>query len=412
MNTPDTAPAPADRAGATTAGERPPYHPLPLLLVQVDPATAEVLAPLCTAQNVAVTRVTTLPQAVAAIQAHSQTLVVMHVDRDSVGMAEQISALLQRAGSSRQAGLFIARDAETVDALAGRLAGYFDVLCAPVRPDLLRSKFMLFLHLIRQGDQISEYERRMRTEIDLAARVQSRFMTPSLPRQSHLILSRHHVTCAAIGGDLQDIFGLGRGRIGVYMADVAGHGTSAAMLSGLVKMSFESLKEHIDPGKLPVSELLDPGVFLTRTNAAYHEGLPLECFVTLVYAVLDPNLRSIRISNAGHPPPILYRGETGEVSLLQFPSGPALGPVRNAYFPVTTMQLRLGDKLLFYTDGLIEAVSEEGVEFGTDRLLKLVKVCGGTSADQLMETLVAELDRFRGSAPLSDDCSILVAHFV
>ena len=386
--------------------------PTEILVVRGDQATFDALIPACASLHLVISRAASLQQAVDALQARPFGVVVMNVDRASVVMAEAISSLLHRNGEDRVASLFVVEDLETRQDLVGRLTGLFDCQLKPVLPALLESKIRLFLLLRRQRDQLLEFERRMRTEIDLASRVQSRFLPRSLPVQEHIAFSRYHATCAAIGGDLQDVFSLGRGRLGLYIADVAGHGTSAAMLSGLVKMSFESLKEHIDPGKLPVSELLDPGVFLTRTNAAFHDGLPLECFVTLMYVVFDPNSRVMRISNAGHPHPVLYRAETGEASFIQFPSGPALGPVQDAYFPVTTMEMHVGDKILFYTDGLVEAMNEEGAEFGFDRLLKLMGVCGGTPPDQLMETLASELDRYRGSAPLSDDCSLLIAHFV
>jgi phosphoserine phosphatase RsbU/P len=385
---------------------------LDVLLVRGDQESYDALVTACATERATVSKTPSLQQAVEALQSGSFGLVIMTVDRSCLGQAETLAALLNRNPEDQIPCVFIAEDAETQQQLVEKSAGVFDTLLKPLTPAMLAAKIRLFSLLHRQREQLSDFLRRMKDEIDLATRVQSRFLPKTLPVQDHSVFSRYHATCSAIGGDLQDVFDLGRGRQGVYIADVAGHGTSAAMLSGLVKMSFESLKEHIHPAKLPVSELLDPGVFLTRTNAAFHEGLPLECFVTLMYAVVDPNSRILRISNAGHPHPVLYRGETGEASYLHFQSGPALGPVRDAYFPITTMEMRADDKLLLYTDGLVEAINEEGVEFGYDRLLKMMSVCGATPPDQLVETIAKEMDTYRGRAPLSDDCSLLVIHFV
>lgn len=383
-------------------------NPLKVLLVGDDAENMNLLAAALEPLSVAMERAGSEHEAGAQMEQKEYCMILLDMKTNGLDMPKIAAALRQDGKTDQLPMLFVGGDPTHVHALSSLQPGIMDYITAPVDPELLRAKVDLFCDLYRQRHELAERNRQIQNELELATRVHEGFLPRSLPVVDKILCSRYHKTCAAMGGDLHDVFSLGRGRIGLYMADVAGHGVSAALLSGLVKMSFETLKEHIDQSRMPVSELLDPGIMLTRTNAALHGGLPGDVFITLMYAVIDPRSHLLRLSTAGHPYPILVKGTGDTAAFLKMPPGPALGPFRDAYFPVATVELHVGYKLVFFTDGLVEAMNEQGDEFGYDRLLDVVKAHGSLKPDELVTALVAELDRHRAGAPFSDDCSILV----
>lgn len=347
-------------------------------------------------------------EAAAALKNRRFAAMVISLHGDVHANLAMASELRQIPGAERIPLVFIVPDAESLRVLSGSLLELADGMSQPFEPALLRSKVHLFCDLYRQRQALDDRNRQIVTELELATKVQRGFLPRNLPDDPNLLFGRHYETSASLGGDIYDVFNLARGRYGFYMADAAGHGVSAALLSGLAKMSFEALKEHLDSSRLPVSELLDPSVMLTMTNAALHEGLPSEAFITLLYAVIEPRQQSIRLSSAGHPYPILIRASTGDVSYVKIPTGPALGPIREAYFPTASLEFFSKDTILFYTDGLTEAMNEAGEEFGSEQLLQLVRYHRDLDPAALVDAVVEELTRFRDGAPPSDDCSLFI----
>jgi serine phosphatase RsbU (regulator of sigma subunit) len=382
--------------------------PLSILLVEDQAESLALMGAALEPLQLDVVHAGSEQQAMARLQDRDFALVLLAVNTAGLDVARLTAAMRMDARTEHVPLIYVGTDARVLQTLSGMPSGIVDHMNTPVDPAYLRAKVNLFCDLFRQGQELAERNRQLQNALELATRVHEGFLPVTLPVVERLLCSRYHKTCATLGGDLHDVFPLARGRIGLYMADVAGHGVSAALLSGLVKMSFETLKEHIDLSRLPVSELLDPGVMLTRTNAAMHGGLASDVFITLQYAVIDPRAHTLRISTAGHPFPLYYKAAEATATTLRFPSGPALGPFRDAYFPVATVELRTDDKLVFFTDGLIEAMNGEGEEFGIDRLLDVVKVHGRLAPDALVAAVVGELDIHRGGAPLSDDCSLLI----
>jgi phosphoserine phosphatase RsbU/P len=379
-----------------------------VLLVDDRGITRDRLASALDGLKVALVHVADVPQALVRLKASVFSLVLLQTDAQANSSLPLVAALRAGTATRHLPIVFIGSDTAALRGWVSQDPGVADFITEPLDPALVRSKVRLFCDIERRRLELAERSRRMDEELELATRVQRGFLPRSLPVDDRILFGCHYANCSTLGGDLYDVFGLGRGRIGLYMADVSGHGINAALLSGLVKMSFESVKEHIDSSRPPVSELLDPGIMLTQTNAALHDGLPIDSFITLLYAVIDPRQHLLRLSSAGHLFPLHYRSSLREASYLHFPAGPALGPFREAYFPVATVELYANDKVVFFTDGLIEAMDAEGLEFGRDRLLQTVQERGALAPDVLVGEIVAEMDRHRAGAPLSDDCSVVV----
>jgi phosphoserine phosphatase RsbU/P len=194
----------------------------------------------------------------------------------------------------------------------------------------------------------------------------------------------------AVGGDWYDFIPLSGGRWGVALGDVAGKGMAAALLMAATYGITCAVAE----------DCCTPSDVLTRVNQAVSGAFPGERLVTMVYGVLDPATHSFTFANAGHLPPIMASNgggqmlETGQGLPLGFPS---------SGFSTTTVQLIPGTRLLFYSDGVTEAASPDGEEYGMERLVRNLKDDGITP-----ERLLHEVRFFRRGLPFEDDATMVL----
>jgi sigma-B regulation protein RsbU (phosphoserine phosphatase) len=238
-------------------------------------------------------------------------------------------------------------------------------------------------------------------ELQVVGAIQRSLLPSELPRIDGFELSAHYETSARAGGDYYDFFPLDNERWGLFIGDVSGHGTPAAVL-----MAITHAIAHSQPGThTPPAALL---AYLNNELArAYtRDGT----FVTAFYAVLDPAARTLTYSRAGHNPPRLVRREQ-VLSLDQTGSLP-LGILERQTYEEATIPLEPGDLLLLFTDGVTEASSPvesvtAGAQFGTQRLDKLLLDCLTSSAGECLDRIRREVAAFCQNAPPTDDQTLI-----
>ena len=257
--------------------------------------------------------------------------------------------------------------------------------------------------------QLAQNNEQFVREMKLAQTVQLGFLPKTFPRQDKIIFDRFYLTCEMLGGDLFDVFTLDEHHVGLYIADVAGHGVSAALISGLLKMAVNSVRDRgaIGSGHLHAS-LLQPEKVLSTLNDMLQKELPPYEFITMIYAVLDIPRHVFRVASAGHLSPLKAGGAEG-VTNWDIPTGTALGLLEGVEYEAVERRVVPGDKLLFFTDGLIEAMNEQGEEFGADHLARLFHQTSGDSPAGLIESIRKAVESHRRGHKISDDYSILVA---
>jgi serine phosphatase RsbU (regulator of sigma subunit)/putative methionine-R-sulfoxide reductase with GAF domain len=237
---------------------------------------------------------------------------------------------------------------------------------------------------------------RLETEVHLARQIQQGLMPESLPQYDGWELAARWETARQVGGDFYDVIELPRGRIGVFIADVADKGMPAALFMALTRTLFRAATEGV----------ATPAQALQRVNNLLipdtHQGM----FVTAVYAILDRVTGEFTYANAGHNPPLWIRSEGVPEKLTR--TGMALGVIDGASITDRTICLGSGESVLLYTDGLTEAFSPDGRLFGEDRLLGTVCREKSSSAHGLLRAIESELNDFLDSLPLSDDLTMLV----
>jgi sigma-B regulation protein RsbU (phosphoserine phosphatase) len=185
------------------------------------------------------------------------------------------------------------------------------------------------------------------------------------------------------------------GRAGLLIADVSGHGVPAALIASMVKLAAASQRAAAS----------DPAQFLLGMNAALR-GNTQNQFVTAAYVYLDSDVRQIRYSAAGHPPMLVLRDR--DVTAIE-ENGLMLGAFDFATYSAATLALKDGDRLLLYTDGLIEASNAAGEFFGRESLATVLASTVGSSPAEAADLILSSVQRW--CAAQDDDLTLVVCDF-
>jgi sigma-B regulation protein RsbU (phosphoserine phosphatase) len=240
--------------------------------------------------------------------------------------------------------------------------------------------------------------RRLTEDLERARRFQQALLPRGLPRAFGPIqVASAHVSCETVGGDLFDALPLPGDRLMLMVADVAGHGVAAALVTGMVKAAVSQAMQdqaEIVPAVRVILDTLAP--------------LGQQRMVTLFLAIVEPKRRVLHYLNAGHPPALLWAAGKSPVQL------PATTPLLSygiglSKEPVMTQVFAPGDRLGLYSDGLYEVRDPAGNEYGRERLLQ--KLAGRGRLEAIAEGLVREANRHAGGRPAEDDLTVLLAEF-
>jgi len=204
--------------------------------------------------------------------------------------------------------------------------------------------------------RLRELERKsgiIRADLQRAQVIQRALLPGSPPELDGVHVHALYRPGMSVGGDLYDVAVLDDGRIALYVADAAGHGVAAAMLSVLFKQRLVLCDEG--------GAALDPPEVLRRVNGRLaHDVLSQGLFLTAGYALLDPENGELRVASAGHTPICLRRADGENVVLER--TGPALGLVEDVEYSEHRLTLEPGDRLMLYTDGLIDGLRSNRTE--------------------------------------------------
>jgi sigma-B regulation protein RsbU (phosphoserine phosphatase) len=239
-------------------------------------------------------------------------------------------------------------------------------------------------------------------EMQAVARLQRGLLPSSLPKIPTLDLAVHYQPSGRSGGDYYDLFPLPKGRWGILIADVSGHGTPAAVLMAITHTLARTYSGPPQP----------PGLLLEYINRqlAEHYTKPFGAFVTAFHAIYDPNRGTLTCANAGHVPPRLIRAD-GSRGPLDAPQRLPLGIAERAEYPEKVLSLVPGDQVVFFTDGVTEAANADGEHFGPERL-DAALAAGHAGARGMVDAVLREVASFTDNSPPSDDRTLLAAKFV
>jgi phosphoserine phosphatase RsbU/P len=239
-----------------------------------------------------------------------------------------------------------------------------------------------------------EKERQDR-DLQIARGIQQSLFPRSSPRVEGFEVVAESRSCYQVGGDYYDFIPLEGGRLGLVVADVSGKGTPASLMMASVHAWLQAMAGTARPVQV-----------LERLNRFLYANTQTSRYVTLFYGELDPLRRSLAYVNAGHVPPYVVRADGREERLTA--GGPVLGLLEDVALEGGEAAFSPGDLLAVVTDGVTEALSPGGDEFGDERVRRTLRGQAAQGAAATLASLVAGVDSWAGPAGCTDDLTALI----
>jgi sigma-B regulation protein RsbU (phosphoserine phosphatase) len=247
----------------------------------------------------------------------------------------------------------------------------------------------------RAQTKIASQLKQRESEVEEARVIQQRFLPHEIPALRGYQISSAWQPARVVGGDYYDILALKRETLGICIADVAGKGMPAALVMGNLQAAFRGIAAS-EPA---------PEVVCDKLNARVCDNLGADRFITLFYAQLDGEARKLRYVNAGHNAPIVARRD-GSHARLEVGGG-VMGIFPNEQYASGVEDLRRGDRVVFFTDGVTEAADADAEEFGDKRLLETILENNALDAEGMQKNILARVNEFCEGA-WQDDATLIV----
>jgi sigma-B regulation protein RsbU (phosphoserine phosphatase) len=244
---------------------------------------------------------------------------------------------------------------------------------------------------LARDHQFSEIQK----ELEIARRIQMDILPQAYPASNHFKVAARYVPMTSVAGDFYDFLIADDKHAGLLIADVSGHGVPAALIASMVKLAATSQRANA----------ADPAALLSGMNAVLC-GNTQSQFVTAAYVYLDATSSTLRYSAAAHPPMLLLR--TGKVIELT-ENGLMLAAFSFATYSSVEHRIEPGDRIVLYTDGLLEAANTAGEEFGPQRLSALLRDGAHLNAEAAADHIISSLKTWARSQ--NDDLTILICDY-
>jgi sigma-B regulation protein RsbU (phosphoserine phosphatase) len=266
---------------------------------------------------------------------------------------------------------------------------------------LLASQAAIAIDNAHLYEQVRRNEERIEKELRFAQRVQAALLPQELPRSVPGVdVAGRFEPARELGGDLHDFLTPDQNTLVVAVGDVSGKGAPAALYGAFAAELVRSrtLRRRFTPDRFSVSGVLQ------AMNTILHERQLEEYYCTLCYAFFDLAAHTVTISNSGLPYPIRCSGlECAEIELPGVP----LGSFPGTTYDELRIDLQKNDLFVFFSDGISEAMNENGVEFGTRQLRQLIGAHANQTPRAIVDTIFAEVAAFRGARAQSDDMTVV-----
>lgn len=313
--------------------------------------------------------------------------------------------------------MLTARDSDT-ELVKGMNAGADDFIVKPFKKEELHVRIKAGERIIQLETDLSEKNQKLnhaysviKKDLEAAGRIQESL----LPKQDLNILDFQFewmfLPSAFVAGDIFNYFQLDEHHIGFYLLDVAGHGIPAALLSVTISKVLSPLDIHAGILKHFISnpphyEITSPARVVDKLNNKFQADDDTMQYFTMIYGVIDARSGETTMTQAGHPNPILLK-KNGEV-MQAGDGGFPVGMLPEATYDEFQITLEKGDRLILYSDGIIECNNEKNEQFSIDRFMNLLQENKQSTRGELTQKIKHKLNQWNGTKDFDDDVTLLI----
>ncbi len=284
--------------------------------------------------------------------------------------------------------------------------GAFDFIPKPIEINHLKHTLEMCIKTDRLRRDNEAMQERLREELSLAKKIQESLLPDNkflaeLSIEMGITLSASSDPVSEVNGDFYNVRRISKNLLSLSIADCKGHGVSAGMMTMAVITLLNSLPRIYSSAKESLVQL----------DLKLREFIPMSQFVNMINMLYDSRDGRLILARAGMPYPILFREKDQSAEELKTGGSPLRLPASTVRFEEVEIVLGKGDKLIFFSDGLTEAVNSNGEMFGgpgSRRLCNLVKKYGGLSCKKMHKKLIKEWEDFCKDEPPLDDCTLFI----
>lgn len=308
---------------------------------------------------------------------------------------------------------------QSEDVIRALMNGANDYVTKPLDLDIVLARVGTHVILKRTHQKLVDANRKLNNDLAAARRVQQTQLPEKSPDLQGCKIAWYYRPCDDLGGDFLNVFNLGTEQIGLYLLDVSGHGVPAALMSVAVSRALAPsttdtciVSKPGRSGKLQDMKVASPADVADKLNRRFPMDHETNQYFTLVYGILERRSRIFRFTSAGHPP-LIHAPQRGTPYALTNLGDPPIGmfDVEDGIFgpyQEHRLDLQLGDRLYFYSDGVTEADDEQGQLYGMAKLLHKVAATAEMSLEEAVSALSESVNSWCGPGHHpKDDVSIL-----
>jgi len=298
--------------------------------------------------------------------------------------------------------IFLTGKTEVADETRGFEVGAVDYIHKPFSPPIVKARVRTHLLLREAHETVARQLMAINSELEMARQIQLAILPRDTPKIKGLDIAARYIPMSSVAGDFYDFIVVDEKRVGILIADVCGHGLPSALIASMLQTGLAAQSPHASY----------PGRVLGGLNLAlcgkfqYH-------FVTAAYLFLDLEKGTATAAAAAHPPLLLWRKKSGHATEV-LENGLMLGLFPESNYSEITLPLEGGDRIVLFTDGIVEARNSSGEEFGMDRLKGMVEESRALPADRFGDAVLDRLGLWSEQASgqgHSDDITLLAIHF-
>ncbi len=286
------------------------------------------------------------------------------------------------------------------DIITGLQSGANDYLSKPVNREELIARVRSLISMKRSVEEHNELSM-IKRDLFIAHQIHHSVVIQELPELAHIQVAYRYIPMQEMGGDFYDIIKIDEDHTGFIMADVSGHGISAAIICAMFKMVTGFYMDYAD----------QPGKLMTSINRTMHDYLQSN-YITACYVFIDTSKNIMTVSNAGHWAPLLFQEDK---TVTEWAKSLPIGWVEDGTYDETTVNIHSGDRIVLYTDAIIETRNSEGKLFGYEQFIKKIADDVHRDGEALVEDVVLSIRRWAGmghNESFEDDVTIMVLDIV
>jgi sigma-B regulation protein RsbU (phosphoserine phosphatase) len=388
-----------------------------VLLVDDNPTNLQVLFQTLKGEGYKLLIAKSGEQALGVAKKTRPAMILLDIMMPGIDGFEACKRLKADPDTADAAVIFLSALTETSDKVRGLELGAVDYISKPFDPDEVIARVATHLKIRRlerrlsqQNQELEAINRRMKLDLEAAARVQRALLPTEPPANERAAFAWTYRPCEDLGGDSMNVFAFDDRFIGVYVLDVCGHGVSSSLLAVSVSRHLNVTDEHssllVEASEESGGRVItSPAEVARRLNRLYPMDSRSRLYFTFLYGILDTADGSFRFVSAGNQGPTVIRAD-GQIEIHDVPAVP-VGLLPDSDYEDALIQLGAGDCLYLHSDGLSEERSEDGEEFGRDRMSGVLAEHKAEGMDKALEALVEAVVAWRGDEHLRDDVVLL-----